>query len=497
VPPRRGSLRRLEGARNADPGARAIGERAARNTLVRAGSEVLGRLASLILFGTLGHEVGAEGLGAFVFALAYLQLLTLIVELGYDRFLVRHLAREPDALGRTLFDVVALKLGVGIPLFAVAAAALSLTGASQTTQHTTWLLAAGVLSDSLARTMVSVFSARERLTPVSAGLLVQRVLAAALGLAVLAGGAGVATVALTYSIGSLVGLAVPVIALARTGDLRPVSVRPARWRPILRRSLPFAQQDVLSVTLARADTVLLSILASAGVVGVYGAAYRLFESTFFVSASVLTAFNAMFTYLTTTSDPPVGSAYARALKVALVALVPAAVVFAVVPEQIVTLIYGDDLAGAAGPLRLLGPTTLVVAAVGISSSLIVSRRSPRVMVLLTAAGVAINIVANLVLIPARGADGAAAAMLLTELAFGGAVIALAGRTVGGVRWVPLLAGPVAAGAAMAAVTGLLAAPLGVVLVAGVAAYGLVLVLVERWSAPEDLRFVMSLLPGRA
>ncbi len=49
------------------------GERVAKNTLLRAIGEILGKLASLLLFAVLAREVGVSDLGAFVFAFAWVR----------------------------------------------------------------------------------------------------------------------------------------------------------------------------------------------------------------------------------------------------------------------------------------------------------------------------------------------------------------------------------------------------------------------------------------
>ena len=72
-----------------------------------------------------------------------------------------------------------------------------------------------------------------------------------------------------------------------------------------------------------------------------------------------------------------------------------------------TLAYGADFADAAEPLRILAPVVVMLGLVTLCSSLIISRRSPRTMVPITAAMVAVNVVLNLVLIPSLEDDGAA------------------------------------------------------------------------------------------
>ena len=54
-----------------DNAAERAGRRAAKNTIVRALGEIVGKGASLVLFAVLAREVGDDGVGAYVLAFAF------------------------------------------------------------------------------------------------------------------------------------------------------------------------------------------------------------------------------------------------------------------------------------------------------------------------------------------------------------------------------------------------------------------------------------------
>ena len=87
-------------------------------------------------------------------------------------------------------------------------------------------------------------------------------------------------------------------------------------------SAPFAVQDVFGALLFRLDAVILSLMATEAAVGRYGAAYRLLESTLFISWALNGAFVAMYAYLGRDTEPTVGAVFQRSVKAALVLLVP-------------------------------------------------------------------------------------------------------------------------------------------------------------------------------
>jgi O-antigen/teichoic acid export membrane protein len=485
-----------EAERDGTSKAREVGERAAANTAYRSLGEVVGRLASLALFAAVARKLGEDGLGAFVFAIAYLGFVMVAVDLGLDRYMLRVIAREHAAADRVFFDVIALKLALAVPLFSVSLAGLHLVGYNSQAQTTALVLAPGVFADSLARTQSSFFAARERGGPPSLADAIQRICSAALGIAALQAGYGVAGVGAAYSIGSLGGVAIGFVLMHRTLGIPARTVRRRRWRGLAGGSIPFAVQDTFAVLLARMDTLLLALLATEAAVGRYGAAYRLFESTFFVTYALTAAFSAMYTYLGADSDPPLRFVFQRSIKLSLVLLTPLAVSFAVLAEPICKLLYGQAFGAAAEPLRILAPCVVLMGIVILTTSLMVSRRNPARMVPVAAAMAAINIALNLALIPPYGDGGAAAAMLATTAIYAAWIVRMAAHTIGAIRWYPTLAGVLAAGIAMAATGLLLDSHLLAALVAGTAVYLVALLIVERLVSPLDVAFLTSILRRR-
>jgi O-antigen/teichoic acid export membrane protein len=486
---------------HAENAAQQTGERAVKNTVVRAVGEIIGKLASLVLFVALARSVGQSGLGVFVFAFAYGQIVMIPIELGFDRYMLRAVAKDRQTIHTLFFNVVAIKAILAIPVVALSLVLLAVLGYSAQTRETVYVLTAGLLIDVGARTVFSVFTAIERNELVAIGVVVQRVSAAALGLAALAIGYGVVAVAACYSIGAGLGLIVAAFLLARSTGVPRRSITRRAWPSLAMTSIPFAVQDVFTVMLFKLDAVILSLIATQAAVGRYGAAYRLFESSFFITVSLAGAFAAMYTYLSRDTQPSLQAVFGRSIKLALVLLVPIAVTFGVLGVPLSRAFFGATFERAADPLRVLAPAVILLGLITLGTSLIVSRRSPKPMVWVTALMVALNVALNVVLIPDYADTGAAIAMLATEAVFALVMLVFVVREVGRLRWVSMVTSPLVAGAAMAAAIGVLPTALIPAALVGGVAYIVVFVALERVISPIDLVFMTNLvrrwLPGRA
>lgn len=477
-------------------GAAAAAERATKNTAVRAAAELLGKFASLALLAFLAREEGPVGLGVFVLALAWCELATTPIEMGFDRYMLRRVAADHASLEALFGNVLALKLGRALPVVAVSWLLVAVTDQGATTREAIYLLTGALLLESARYTVFAVFNAHERGDLVATSLVTHRLLSAALGITVLALGHGVVAVAATYTASAAAALAVALRLLVGAVGWPGLHLPAADRRELRRQSLPFATQDLFSMGIARVDAVMLSALASKAIVGFYGAAYRLLEATLFVSSALSGAFAAMFTYLGEDSDPPIRAVFQRALKATLALLVPAAVVLAILAEPVLRLIFGAGFEDAAGALRVLAAVVVILGLVRIATALVVSRCDPSVLVPRFGLALAANVALNVALIPPLEATGAALAMLGAELLLAAATMRLAIGAAGAPRLAATAGAPLMGAAAMAAAMWPLRDELLPALPLGVVAYLAVFVAIERRVSPEDLRFLTGLVRRR-
>ncbi len=489
-----------EGAAPGDPAAASAVEetavRAARNTVARAVGEIVGKLASFVLFAALARKVGQAQLGVFVFAFAWTQVATEIVGIGLDRYLLIRVAVDRASHHELFWEVLRTKLVRSLPIAALSFALLWALGYNAETRDTVYLLTLGLTIDTISRTLFVVFAAIEKVQMHAVALITQRVIGAALGITALALGYGVVAVALTYTVGAAAGMALGLIMIRRALGIRFNRLERDQRRALGREARPFAAQDIFGILLAKVDTVLLSLIATTAAVGRYGASYRLLEATFFLSWAVAGAFAAMFTYLTPDSEPPILAVYQRALKLTFVLLVPCALAFGLLARPLSKAFFGAELASAADSLRLLAPVMVLLALIGVVQTLVLNRGDRSVVARITAWCVGLNIVLNLALIPLFAEVGAAAAMLATSVVCLVWLTFAATRTVGRVSWVAVLRSPAAAGAAMAAATLALSSLPAVALAAGLLAYLAVLLAAEMLTDPVDLHFMTGLVRRR-
>jgi len=468
--------------------------RVARNAAVRSAGEIVAKVASLLFFITMARELGREGFGAFMFALALTSTLLVGAGFGTDELTSREVARDRTRAGRYLSDVTALKTASAVVLLALAVLIVNLGDFSADARAAVIIVGFGVAVEAIARTWYMIFQAHERLDLVSLSIVIQRTLTAVVGIAVLKSGGGVVPAALVFAGGALVGLAVSELSVRRLVPRRP-RPQPRTWPGLLRTSFPIGVAFVLFILLMRLDVTLLSFLSGEEEVGVYAAAFRLVESTQFLAWALSAA---MMPWLSRTGGEHGGLArgYELGLKAMNAMLLPVSLVFVLFADDLIDLLYGPGFAAAVLPLQLLGLTGALYGMQSFASTTLIARDAPGTFARLVAVVVLLNVSGNLVVIPRYGADGAASVALASGVILAAASVWLAARHVGRVRFWRSFAGPLLAAGAMTLVALAVPGPRVLCLALALVAYGATLLAVERLAFRDDLRIFLGVLPSR-
>lgn len=461
------------------------------NTVYRAAADVGSKLISVGFFVVMARVLGDDAFGSFTFGLSFAALVTVLAGFGQDAILTREVARDRRRLDDYFANTVAIKLVLALPVMAAAVLGLSLVHMQATTRIVAILISIAVLAELLATTCFAVFQAFERLGFLPIVIISQRFFTAAAGIAAMAAGAGIEAVSAIYLGGSLLALALATILLFRRVVRPRLAIDTSRWWPLVRVAAPVGLALVFQVTLFRVDASILQIFEPVGVVGHYGAAYRLFESPLFIGWAVAAAVYPVFSRLA--DAPELRTVAERSLKLAVASTLPVALGAAVLAGPVVSLLYGAEFKPSARVLALLAPTITLYSFNHVAGMLVLARDRQAWLAWLYGLMAVENVAANFATIPSYGMTAAAVNTTVTEVLLFLALAAMATRLVGELDWLRLLGGTLVAGAVEAALMLALRGSFAAALVLGLVGYLAALALFERVAYPEDLRAVTRFL----
>jgi O-antigen/teichoic acid export membrane protein len=466
--------------------------RIARNTGIQIAGDAVGKIATLAFYVIMARELGVEEFGQFTFGLSVGLLLAIIVAFGLDEITAREVARDRAAGDPLLWAGLVVKLVFGAAAVIVAAVIASVAAPPGTGVLVVVVLTVAAVVEVLSQSPQALLHGREHMAPIAWSFAAQRVVTAVAGITALALGVGVLSVAVIYLGGTFV-LATLSVAALRSRGIRPAFALSYRTAArLVRMSFAIGLSGIFAVAVFRIDATMLGLLQGQSAVGLYGAAYRPFESTLTVTFSFVGAVSPVLARLTPASAPTISAAYELAAKALVAVLLPLGLGFVLFAGTVIDLLFGPSYADAASALALLGGAAALYGVTYLAGFVLLSQDRQAVIPVVTATALLLNVAGNLVVIPRWSYDGAAAMTSVTEVLLAAAMTTFAVRATGGISAPRVLIGPVLA----CGVIGLVALMAGTGLFGlglSIAAYPLALLAVERRLFPEDLRLVKSLL----
>lgn len=364
----------------------------------------------------LARALGPEGKGAFLLILVFSQLAALVVGLGLDRSLAVFAARSEDIARRAFANAAMWTLVVGA-IGVVAVVVLYGPVPGQTSgsgplapllpplTESQLVLGALALPGELAFGIGLVgLLGRERLVAYNSLRLLRRGILLVLLLAVWAFAEVSLELVFLFNLIALWLTALGVLWAA--GRARMVGFRGSA--SLLRQQLWFGSRTVVGALAERlhfrADAFLLNMLIGVGATGVYSVALGLAETLWYLPSALGLVLFSRAVRPDLDSGGIAASMTRSMLGLSLLAAIP----LALVAPTLVELVYGPPFREAGLALQVMLPGVVAYSVVAILSHYIIAAGAPGTATAVLLVGLALNLAANVVLIPQLGMVGAAA-----------------------------------------------------------------------------------------
>jgi len=387
----------------------------ARNSLVQLAGRGITMAASLGTLSLLSRYLGPEDFGKYQFVIAFL-LLVNVSDFGVATLAVRHLAtdqRDPDDLMGNVIIVrtalatvssliaVTVAFAVGYPAeikVAIAVASLSFP----------FMIAAGAYQ--------ATFAANLRMEYATIGNIAQALITLAGMGAVAAAGGGLIPLLFAFNIGILANSLVCWFFARRFVRAR-LTFDAAYSLSLIREAAPLGFAILIITAYGRLDVLLLRAFTTDETVGYYGFAYRVvdiaFPLSFFFVGSVFPLLSA---YHADGRRDDFRKLYRRAQDVLMIGGIALVCLVALFARPITDAISGASYEPSLASMRILIWAVALIWLSNLANHGLIATGRQAMMIWIALFGLAVNVAANLVLIPLYEAEGAAIATVLTEAA---------------------------------------------------------------------------------
>lgn len=392
--------------------------RIAKNTAALLILRVITPLLSVAVVLAVARRLGTEGLGRYTLAFTFLYFFNTVAPLGIYALITRDGARDRAHLERLLAN--AMTLGTVSSLFlAVTMAALGLVlHYDDPTRSALGLLSLAIFPCTLGSYFEAAFAALERMEYIAISAVSENLLKVGAGVGVLLLGYGLDAVIVVAVAGRLLACLVSVFLLSREGVPVRWAIDGAVLRALSREAPTFLLISIFATLYWRIDVFMLSQLRGVEDVGQYGAAWRLLELGIVVPQSFCHALYPQMAQAVRRGPHDLAWLGKAAARYLFVVSLPAAVCATVVAGPILALLYGEPFRTAGHTLSVLIWTVVPYGWVRYHAYVLVAADRQRIDLALNVLMSIVNVLVNLLLIPAYGHLGAALATFVSVCVYG-------------------------------------------------------------------------------
>ncbi len=455
------------------------------------GSRFLSRILYIVFFIFAAARLEPELFGILAFALATVELLSSVGDLGLTRYGARELVRDWDNRPVLSGQILVLQVVTSL-FFSLGGLALVLLVRPDDPKFTLLLLGmVAILLSGLVNTTETIFLAGQKFFFSALFTFIGRCIYVGIGFAALAAGASVVMVMWGFIIAMVVESLLRLAAVIKT--VTPISFGFSGgelWKMFI-ATLPFAVAAAANIIFLRVNVLVLELLEGDVAVGVFTVAFTLF-SPFVWLPLILnrTLFPGLTEDVINAPDKARDNTW-QWTRLMAIAGIPAALTITLLAGPVLAY-FPEGYENSAGVLQILiwALPLLLLISIGFNIMQIIDRE--RAAARVQVAGAVVNTAANFALIPFFGIKGAAMAMVVAaasiELLTYRDLHAhfLKGKHMTGLFIRPAVGGLVMAGAALA----LYGFNPWLATVAGLAAYAGT-ILITGGVSPSELKSLMG------
>jgi O-antigen/teichoic acid export membrane protein len=401
-----------------------VSQRVLYNTAAQIAGKVALLVSSLVTLRLATSYLGVDGFGEYAIVLALAPILLVFADLGISTLLARELAQTPERAQALAGTLLWFRLAASAVVVLGSVAVVPFLPYDHHVRVGILIACVGVSLLSLGTFATPFFQVSLRLD--LAALLDCSTAALTIGLvaAVTLLDLGFYALVGVYAVVGVVNVALSALLVRRFW--RP-SLRFERGlaRRLLADGLPLAAVIVLGLLHFRLDAVLLSLLRSPEDVGTYTVAYRFLEQALVLPVVFMAAVFPLLAVAVHAGDA--AEVVRKAFSFLLLVALPLSLGLVVLAEPLVHLVAGDGFEDAVVPLRILAPALVFTFVNAVFASVLIALNRQRALILVSLAGVTLNVLANLYAIPRFGYVGAAVTTVISEGVGLAAVFVLARR----------------------------------------------------------------------
>ena len=388
------------------------------NRVVKNASWIIGcKIAQSILNLIIGmisaRYLGPSNFGLISYAGSLVNFVLPIMQLGLGKTLVQEIIENPDKEGRVLGTAMVMNVVSGMICMGGVFIFLNFANAGETETIIVGVLYSISLIFQATEMIHNWFQAKLLSKYPSIASLISYTVVALYKIWLLVTGKSVRWFAVSFTIDVLLISVILILIYKKMGD-QPFSFSWELGRKMLNRSKYYIISSMMVTIYAQTDRIMLKLMMNEAETGYYNAAVVCVNVTSFVFVAILDSMRPVILEAKHKRDPSYEPLIVQLYSVITYVSLAQCVVMTVFARPLVTLLYGEAYLASVVPLMVAVWYITFSNYGSVRNIWILAEGKQKYLLIINLSGALANVAANLILIPRLGAEGAAAASLITQ-----------------------------------------------------------------------------------
>lgn len=389
-------------------------DRIVRNTVALFLAQVAIITQGLLLSILIARNLGDVVFGRYSFAIAFVTILAIVLDLGYNTLLIREVARDETKASQYLNNVIGMRIILSIVLLVFISFISKIMAYPDEIKFILYLFGIAIFIQSISDVFSVTFRAFQQMHYESFNRILSSIIRLSLGAMVLLLGYGLIAMGIVFIITNIIQLTINYL-ICKNKFVKPSFESDLNfWIKSSKAAIPLCLVSVFALLYARVDIIMLSTMKGDAVVGWYSAAYNLITG---FRAFPEIFMNVLFPLLSSYSVSSIDSLkllFQKSFAYLFMLGLPMSIGIVSLANRFIILFYGEQFLPSTIALQILGFEILLIFMYICLEFILISMNYQSKVVIISGSMALLNILLNFYLIPIYSYIGAAVTTLITE-----------------------------------------------------------------------------------
>ena len=387
----------------------------AKNTSFLLISQIISYIFTFFITIYAARYFGASVFGIWAIALSITGIFGIFADLGISTLMVREISRNLSVKDKYVPNIFLIKVILSILTLGLIIIIINIIGYPPIVKNVIYIVTISVIIGSFSGILGAVFQANEKMEYMSFGTILSSVIMI-LGTAVMIHyNLSIIFFAFINVVSAgLVSIYI-IIKYVQNFPLPQFKIDFPFWKPVLKESWPFGVTALSGMLYNYIDSIMLSVIQGAEVVGWYSAAYRLMLIMLFIPNAINMAIFPVMSQFYTSSKNSLKLMNEKYFKYMIILGVPLGSGVTILSDKLILTIFGPGYSQSIIALQILIWTIILTFAGAPFVQVLQSINKQYIITKISIISAITNILLNLFLIPTFSYIGASFATLIAAV----------------------------------------------------------------------------------